>query len=144
MLIEPNHGRCITKPPYGSQMLEEQEQAVYNELARRYLEEKKRLKEAEASVDRLKEEMKEALNGKTSIVTEDYTITYSETNMRRMMKKADFIERHSPPKVNEDGQVLLGANGKPILDTDIGTKVYEEHLVDCASRRFYVKKKEKK
>lgn len=144
MLIEPNHGRCITKPPYGSQMLEEQEQAVFNELARRYLEEKKRLKEADASVERLKEEMKEALNGKTSIVTEDYTITYSETNMRRMMKKADFIERHSPPKVNEDGQVLLGANGKPILDTDIGTKVYEEHLVDCASRRFYVKKKEKK
>ena len=124
-------------------MLEEHEQAVYNELARRYLEEKKRLKEAEASVDRLKKEMKEALNGRVSLVTEDYSITYSETNMRRMMKKEDFIERHSPPKVNEDGQVLLGANGKPILDTDIGTKVYESHLIDCASRRFYVKKKKK-
>ena len=95
-------------------MLEEQEQAVYNELARRYLEEKKRLKEAEASVDRLKKEMKEALNGRVSLVTEDYSITYSETNMRRMMKKEDFIERHSPPKVNEDGQVLL-ADGPPRL-----------------------------
>ena len=59
------------------------------------------------------------------------------------MKKEDFIARHSPPKVNEDGQVLLGANGKPILDTDVGTKVYESHLIDCPSRRFYVKKKKK-
>ena len=87
-------------------MLEEQEQAVYNELARRYLEEKKRLKEAEASVDRLKEEMKEALNGRTSIVTKDYSITYSETNMRRMMKKADFAKgerrRASPSRCKRE------------------------------------------
>ena len=125
-------------------MLEEQEQVVYNELARRYLEEKKRHKEAEASVERLKKEMKEVLNGRVSIVTDEYSITHSETNMRRMMKKEDFIARHSPPKVNEDGQVLLGANGKPILDTDVGTKVYESHLIDCPSRRFYVKKNKKK
>tara|TARA_B100002052_G_scaffold275688_1_gene279784 strand:+ start:15773 stop:16174 length:402 start_codon:yes stop_codon:yes gene_type:complete len=128
----------------GSQMLEEQEQAVYNELARRFLEEKKRFKEAEASVERLKEEMKEALNGRDAIVTKDYSITYSETNTRRMMKKIDFIEKHSPPKVNADGQVILGANGKPVLDTDVGTKVYEEHLIDCPSRRFYVKKNKDK
>ena len=128
----------------GSQMLEEQEQAVYNELARRFLEEKKRFKEAEASVERLKEEMKEALNGRDAIVTKDYSITYSETNTRRMMKKIDFIEKHSPPKVNADGLVILGANGKPVLDTDVGTKVYEEHLIDCPSRRFYVKKNKDK
>ena len=114
---------------------------VLEQLAQRYLEEQRRLKQAQAAVDRLKKELRAAVGNGNEITTPNYTLEVKEIGMRRMMKKEDFIRKHSPPVVDEHGNTILGPTGNPILDTDVGMKIYEEHLVESTSMRFHVKQK---
>ena len=114
---------------------------VLEQLAQRYIEEQRRLKQAQAAVDRLKKELREGVGNNNFVETPNYTIEVKEIGQKRMMTKEDFIVKHSPPVVDEHGNTMLGPSGKPILDTDVGLKFYEEHLVDSSSHRTYVKQK---
>lgn len=142
ILIEPNQLVRNPKTRKGSQMSEVQmETEVLEQLARRYVEEQRRLKQAQASVDRLKKELREAVGVGNNVEAGDFTIEVMEVPMKRMMKKDDFIARHSPPRKDSLGNVILGANGEPLLDTDVGLEFYQQHLVETVANRFYVKQK---
>ena len=117
------------------------ETEVLEQLARRYVEEQRRLKQAQASVDRLKKELREAVGVGNSVEAGDYTIAVQEVHTQRFMKKDDFIARHSPPRKDALGNVVLGTDGEPLLDTDVGLEFYQQHLVESVANRFYVKQK---
>ena len=110
-------------------------------LSRRYLEERKTLKQAEDAVDTIKGDIIKLLGDSGFTETKNFRIEVSEVAQKRFMKKGDFIKKHSPPMKDEQGNTLLNPDGEPILDQSVGAKFYNEHLRDSISNRFYCKKK---
>ncbi len=110
-------------------------------LSRRYLEEKRAFKQAEDSVESIKKDIQKILGSSRFVETQHFTVEVKEIGQKRMMTKDDFIRKYSPPMKDSQGNILLNPDNEPILDTAIGAKFYNEHLVEKFSNRFYVKKK---
>jgi len=110
-------------------------------LSRRFIEERRALKQAEDAVESIKGDIIKLLGDSGFAETENFTIEVREIAQNRMMKKGDFIKKHSPPMMDEHGNALLNPDGEPILDQSVGAKFYNEHLIESISNRFYCKKK---
>ena len=110
-------------------------------LSRRFIEERRALKQAEDAVESIKGDIIKLLGDSGFAETENFTIEVREIAQNRMMKKGDFIKKHSPPMKDEQGNTLLNPDGEPILDQSVGAKFYNEHLRESVSKRFLCKKK---
>jgi hypothetical protein len=110
-------------------------------LSRRYLEEKRAFKKAEDAVETIKKDIIKLLGDSGIAETENFRIEVVEITQNRFMKKGDFIKKHSPPMMDEQGNTLLNPDGEPILDQSVGAKFYNGHLIQSVSNRFYCKKK---
>ena len=123
-------------------LLDQQQEVALNNLAQRFLDEKLRLKEQQATVDALKEELRRTVGvDKGKVDTEKFSLEVVEIEQNRLMKKQDFIIKNSPVRKDEDGNTLMDSSGEPLRDLSVGTKFYEDHLVTSVSQRFYVKRK---
>ena len=110
-------------------------------LSRRFIEEQRALKQAVDAVESIKGDIIKLLGDSGFAETENFTIEVREIAQNRMMKKGDFIKKHSPPMMDEQGNALLNPDGEPILDQSVGAKFYNEHLRESVFNRFYCKKK---
>tara|TARA_Y100000004_G_C8905920_1_gene408674 strand:+ start:74 stop:454 length:381 start_codon:yes stop_codon:yes gene_type:complete len=110
-------------------------------LSRRYLEAKSSLKEHEDNVELIRKDIIKILGGSPFVETKNHTIELREVPQNRMMGKEEFIRKYSPPMKDSNGNIMLNADEEPILETAVGTKFYQEHLVERVTKRFYVKKK---
>lgn len=123
-------------------LLDQQQEVALNNLAQRFLDEKLRLKEQQATVDALKEELRKTVGvDKGKVDTEKFSLEVVEIEQNRLMKKQDFIIKNSPVRKDEDGNTLMDSSGEPLRDLSVGTKFYDDHLVTSVSQRFYVKRK---
>jgi len=123
-------------------LLDQQQEVALNNLAQRFLDEKLRLKEQQATVDALKEELRRTVGvDKGKVETEKFSLEVIEIEQNRLMKKQDFIVKNSPVRKDEDGNTLTDSNGEPLRDLSVGTQFYDDHLVASVSQRFYVKRK---
>ncbi len=123
-------------------LLDQQQEVALNNLAQRFLDEKLRLKEQQATVDALKEELRRTVGvDKGKVDTEKFSLEVVEIEQNRLMKKQDFIIKNSPVRKDEDGNTLMDSSGEPLRDLSVGTKFYDDHLVTSVSQRFYVKRK---
>lgn len=123
-------------------LLDQQQEVALNNLAQRFLDEKLRLKEQQATVNALKEELRKTVGvDKGKVDTEKFSLEVVEIEQNRLMKKQDFIIKNSPVRKDEDGNTLMDSSGEPLRDLSVGTKFYDDHLVTSVSQRFYVKRK---
>lgn len=143
MLIEPNQINRMSQRQNGSQMSEiiHDSHVELENLSRRFIEERRAFKQAEDAVESIKGDIIKLLGDSGFAETENFTIEVREIAQNRMMKKGDFIKKHSPPMMDEQGNTLLNPDGEPILDQSVGAKFYNEHLRESISNRFYCKKK---
>lgn len=128
---------------HGSQMSEviHDSHVELESLSRRYIEEQRALKQAKDSVESIKKDIQKILGSSRFVETQHFTVEVKEVEQKRMMSKDDFIRKHSPPMKDSEGNIMLNPDNEPILDTAVGAKFYNEHLVERPSNRFYVKKK---
>ena len=115
-------------------LLDQQQEVALNNLAQRFLDEKLRLKEQQATVDALKEELRKTVGvDKGKVDTEKFSLEVVEIEQNRLMKKQDFIIKNSPVRKDEDGNTLMDSSGEPLRDLSVGTKFYAAYLVTSVS-----------
>jgi len=110
-------------------------------LSRRYIEAKSSLKAQEDIVETIRKDIIKILGSSRFVETSSHTIELQEVSQKRMMGKDAFIRKHSPPMRDAQGNIMLNSDDEPILEIAVGTKYYNEHIVERPSNRFYVKKK---
>ena len=95
-------------------LLDQQQEVALNNLAQRFLDEKLRLKEQQATVNALKEEVRKTVGvDKGKVDTEKFSLEVVEIEQNRLMKKQDFLNATRPRAASPGCNPAAPAWGSP-------------------------------